>query len=244
MMPRAFIILLDSFGIGATEDAPSADVGADTFRHIAEWCAAGKADKPGVRSGPLHIPNLLRLGLGEAAKISGGQAVEGLPPVTGSVLAKYGCAAEISPGKDTPSGHWEMTGVPLHTEWGYFSGESPTFPDKLLEAFIEENQLPGVLGNCHASGTDIIQKLGEEHQKTGRPIVYTSADSVFQIAAHEKSFGLDRLYDICQSARRLVDEYQIGRVIARPFLGEAGGVLPHRQSQRLFRLSSGADFAG
>lgn len=221
-MPRAHIILLDSFGIGGAPDAAHyGDVGADTFRHIAEYCAAGKADKPGVRSGPLYIPNLLSLGLGAAAAISGGTAVTGLPTAE-KISAKYGCAAEISLGKDTPSGHWEITGVPVHTEWGYFSKEPPSFPDKLLQAFINECKLPGILGNCHASGTEVIQRLGEEHQKTGRPIVYTSADSVFQIAAHETSFGLDRLYAISETARRLVDEYNIGRVIARPFLGEPG----------------------
>lgn len=217
-MPRAFIILLDSFGIGSTDDAPVAEIGADTLRHIAEYCLAGKADKSGVRSGPLHIPHLTRLGLNGAALASKGQPIPGLATDI-SIQATYGCAAELSHGKDTPSGHWEIAGVPVFFDWGYFPPEYPSFPPVLLEALITRGHLPGVLGNKHASGTEIIAELGEEHEKTGKPIVYTSADSVFQIAAHEQSFGLERLYSLCQLARELVDEYNIGRVIARPFLG-------------------------
>ncbi|MEO8963560.1 MAG: phosphopentomutase [Gammaproteobacteria bacterium] len=221
-MPRAFIILLDSFGVGATDDAIKyGDAGADTLRHIAEWCFAGKADKAGVRSGPLNLPNLTRLGLNGAAIISGGKPVPGLATDI-SIEAAYGCAAEKSLGKDTPSGHWEIAGVPALFDWGYFPPEYPCFPDELLEDFVERCQLPGILGNRHASGTEIIQELGDEHVKTGKPIVYTSADSVFQIAAHEESFGLQRLYDICLIARDLVNEYNVGRVIARPFKGTSG----------------------
>src|SRR3990167_5484703 len=134
----------------------------------------------------------------------------------------YGCAEELSHGKDTQSGHWEIAGVPVLFDWGYFSNDNPCFPEALLQQFIAEAKLPGVLGNKHASGTVIIEELGAEHQRTGKPIVYTSADSVFQIAAHEESFGLERLYEICEIARRLVDKYNIGRVIARPFLGTPG----------------------
>lgn len=221
-MTRAFIILMDSFGIGAGADAEKfGDVGADTFRHIAEYCAAGKADKVGLRNGPLLIPNLLRLGLNGAAEASTGKPVACLSsdvPIQGM----YGSAEEISYGKDTPSGHWEMAGVPVLFEWGYFSPDYPSFPQKLLDTLIARMNLPGVLGNKHASGTEIIVELGEEHQKTGKPIVYTSADSVFQIAAHEESFGLDRLYQMSEIARELVDEYHIGRVIARPFEGTPG----------------------
>ncbi len=221
-MSRAFIILLDSFGLGATDDAIKyGDAGADTLRHIAEWCASGKADKVGVRSGALHLPNLTRLGLNQAAIISGGKPVPGLAtniPIEGA----YGVAAEKSFGKDTPSGHWEIAGVPALFDWGYFPPEYPSFPADLLEKLIELGHLPGILGNKHASGTEIIQTLGEEHQKTGKPIVYTSADSVFQIAAHEESFGLEKLYDLCELARTLVDEYNVGRVIARPFKGTPG----------------------
>lgn len=221
-MPRAFIILLDSFGIGATDDAVKyGDAGADTLRHIAEWCATGKADKAGVRSGPLNIPNLTRVGLNGAAIISGGKPIPGLATDV-AITGAYGCAAEQSFGKDTPSGHWEIAGVPALFDWGYFPPEYPSFPDELLEKFIERSKVPGILGNKHASGTEIIQELGEEHQKTGKPIVYTSADSVFQIAAHEESFGLERLYELCLIARELVNEYNVGRVIARPFKGTPG----------------------
>ncbi len=221
-MSRAFIILLDSFGIGATDDARQyGDGDADTLRHIAEWCAEGKADKIGVRQGPLTIPHLTRLGLNGAATLSGGKPVAGLL-TTITPEGAYGCAAEKSFGKDTPSGHWEIAGVPALFDWGYFPPEYPSFPDELLEKLIERGQLPGVLGNKHASGTEIIQELGEEHQKTGKPIVYTSADSVFQIAAHEESFGLARLKTLCQLARELVNDYHVGRVIARPFNGAPG----------------------
>ncbi|HSW70264.1 MAG TPA: phosphopentomutase [Gammaproteobacteria bacterium] len=221
-MPRAFIILMDSFGIGATDDAVKyGDAGADTLRHIAEWCYAGKADKPGVRQGALQVPHLVRLGLNAAAALSGGKPVPGLAidtPIEGA----YGFASEKSFGKDTPSGHWEIAGVPALFDWGYFPPEYPSFPDDLLEQFITRGHLPGVLGNKHASGTEIIQELGEEHQKTGKPIVYTSADSVFQIAAHEESFGLEKLQELCKLARELVNPYNVGRVIARPFKGQPG----------------------
>jgi phosphopentomutase len=221
-MPRAFIIMLDSFGLGATADADKfGDGGADTLGHIAEYCAQGKADKPGVRAGALSLPNLTRLGLNGAAIASTGKSIPGLDP-NQSIEAAYGCAAELSLGKDTQSGHWEMAGVPVLFEWGYFQPEYPSFPAELIDALLQQAKLPGVLGNRHASGTHIIEELGEEHQKTGKPIVYTSADSVFQIAAHEESFGLQRLYEVCDITRKLVDPYNIGRVIARPFLGEPG----------------------
>jgi phosphopentomutase len=221
-MARAFIIMLDSFGIGATADADKyGDTGADTLRHIAEYCLQGKADKAGVRSGPLHVPNLLRLGINGAAAISQGQPIAGFAtdiPITG----KYGCAQELSHGKDTQSGHWEMAGVPVLFDWGYFPPTYPSFPAELLDELIAHGNVPGVLGNEHASGTKIIEELGEEHQLTSKPIVYTSADSVLQIAAHEETFGLQRLYTLCELARQLVDAYNIGRVIARPFLGVPG----------------------
>lgn len=221
-MSRAFIILLDSFGVGATDDATKyGDEGANTLGHIAKW----RADQ----NKPLHLPNLTRLGLNGAAMISSGQPVVGLSQET-PIQAAYGCASELSYGKDTPSGHWEMAGVPVLFDWGYFPPEYPSFPEDLLEELIIRAKLPGVLGNKHASGTDVIAELGEEHQKTGKPIVYTSADSVFQIAAHEESFGLDRLYELCLIARELVDEYNVGRVIARPFTGAPGHY--HRTGNR------------
>jgi phosphopentomutase len=136
-----------------------------------------------------------------------------------SEFARYGCAAEQSKGKDTPSGHWEIAGLPLAFDWGYFPETVPCFPAELLDALCERAELPGILGNKHASGTAIIAELGAEHIETGKPICYTSADSVFQIAAHEESFGLARLYAVCEVARELVDRWRIGRVIARPFVG-------------------------
>jgi phosphopentomutase len=218
MTRRAFLLVMDSFGIGAADDAGRfGDAGSDTFGHIATACTAGQADRAGLRAGPLTIPNLQRLGLGHAATISTG----GKPAATPCTGA-WGYAVEQSRGKDTPSGHWEMAGVPVMSEWGYFPPDYPSFPAALTEALIARAKLPGVLGNRHASGTQIIEELGAEHLATGKPIVYTSADSVFQIAAHEQSFGLDRLYEISLIARELVDPYNIGRVIARPFLGAPG----------------------
>jgi len=230
-MSRAFILMLDSFGLGSTTDANKyGDAGADTLRHIADYCASGKADKNGVRSGPLRVPNLTRLGLNAAAKTSQGKSVPGLIDDDAQVEGIYGCAEEVSLGKDTQSGHWEMAGVPVLFEWGYFSPDYPSFPAALLKDLIEQAALPGVLGNKHASGTAIIEELGEAHQRTGKPIVYTSADSVFQIAAHEETFGLQRLYEVCEIARKLVDKYNIGRVIARPFVGTPGHY--HRTGNR------------
>lgn len=221
-MSRAFIIMLDSFGLGEMPDAAKyGDEGADTLRHIADYCQQSKADKAGLRAGPLHIPNLMRLGLGAAAEISQGKPIASLKSVN-PIQALYGCAAEVSHGKDTQSGHWEMAGVPVFFDWGYFLPQTNCFPNELLDELIKQAKLPGVLGNKHASGTVIIEELGEEHQKTGKPIVYTSADSVFQIAADEKTFGLERLYEVCDITRKLVDKYNIGRVIARPFIGTPG----------------------
>jgi phosphopentomutase len=212
-MGRAIILMMDSFGIGASADADRfGDVGSNTLGNIARFRSDNSA------AGPLNLPNLTRLGLMNAAEASCGEYPAGANKDIG-VIGAYGYAKEISSGKDTPSGHWEIAGVPVLFEWGYFTGETNTFPKELLDKLIERADLPGVLGNCHSSGTTIIAKLGEEHMRTGKPIVYTSADSVFQIACHEESFGLDRLYALCDIARELVDEYNIGRVIARPFVG-------------------------
>ena len=231
-MKRTVILLLDSFGLGGASDANTftgeteagesfSDEASNTLGHIAQECAEGRADIG--RSGPLKIPNLNRLGFGRACKESSGVFPEGLDAEV-EPIAAYGYAKELSTGKDTTSGHWEITGVPVEFEWGYFKEKKESFPQDLLNAFIQKAGLPGILGNCHASGTVILNELGEEHIKTGKPIVYTSADSVFQIACHEESFGLDRLYEICEIARELVDDYHIARVIARPFVGnEADG---------------------
>jgi phosphopentomutase len=220
-MARAFMLVMDSFGIGAAGDAARfGDEGADTFGHIAAACMAGTVTREG-RSGRLVLPNLERLGLAAAATASTGREVPGFDRCDGFTGA-YGFAAEQSRGKDTPSGHWEMAGVPVRFEWGYFPPEHPSFPDDLIESLIDCAKIPGVLGNRHASGTQIIDELGPEHMASGKPIVYTSADSVFQVAAHEKTFGLERLYEVCRIARALVDQYNIGRVIARPFIGNPG----------------------
>ncbi|GGB57524.1 phosphopentomutase [Roseibium aquae] len=219
-MARAILCVLDSFGIGGAPDADAfGDAGSDTLGHIAQRCAAGEADRDGLRSGPLQVPNMDRLGLGAAARASTGKAAPGLD-FAGDPEGIWGYAAEVSHGKDTPSGHWEIAGVPVLFDWGYFPDTLPTFPDALIEAVKTKTGLAGVLGNKHASGTVIIEDLGEEHIRTGLPIFYTSADSVIQIAAHETHFGLERLYELCQTVREIADPYNIGRVIARPFAGE------------------------
>jgi phosphopentomutase len=216
-MARAFIFVLDSFGIGGAPDAARfGDEGADTYGHIRERCAAGGGDRAGLRSGPIDLPNLHRFGLDHASALATGRP---LPADATAPGAFFGAGTEISSGKDTPSGHWEMSGVPVTFDWGYFPDTKPAFPAELTDAMIREGRLPGILGNCHASGTVIIEELGEEHVRTGKPIVYTSADSVIQIAAHEEAFGLERLYDLCEVTRRLADPYNVGRVIARPFVG-------------------------
>lgn len=221
-MARAFILVLDSFGIGAAPDAEKfGDVGADTLGHIADWCADGNTSPERPTAGKIKLPNMTTLGLGKAAELATGREPKGME-FTGEITGAYAACAERSFGKDTPSGHWEMAGVPVEFDWGYFQPEYPSFPDELIGKLVERCGLPGVLGNKAASGTVILDELGEEHIRTGKPIVYTSADSVFQIAAHEEHFGLERLYEVCEVARELVDDYNIGRVIARPFVGEAG----------------------
>ena len=213
--------MLDSVGIGAAADAETyGDAGADTLGHIAEACAAGRGDRAALRAGPLSLPNLDALGLGRAAEASTGRVPPGLSGASaGKAAGSWGFGVEISVGKDTPSGHWELAGTPVALPWGYFPPTEPCFPPDLIRALCRESGLDGILGDRHASGTLIVDDLGEESLRTGRPILYTSVDSVFQIAAHEEAFGLARLYDLCRIARRLCDPLRIGRVIARPFLG-------------------------
>lgn len=222
-MPRALVIVLDSFGIGAAADARAfGDAGADTLGHIAEHRLDG--------GNPLSLPNMARLGLFHAHRASTGRLAAGIT-LPDQLDGAWGYAKEISSGKDTPSGHWEMAGVPVCFEWGYFRNKADSFPEDFLDELIRRADLPGVVGNCHASGTEIIARLGVEHIETGKPIVYTSADSVFQIAVHEQFFGLERLYRLCKIARELLDDYcgdycgdnRIGRVIARPFVGNHAG---------------------
>lgn len=213
-MSRAFILLLDSFGLGAAPDAAQfGDTGANTFGHIAQW-----AHDAGT---PMQLPNLERLGLAAAAHSACGEWAAGFHLRDGFTAA-YGAAAERSTGKDTQSGHWEIAGVPVNFDWGYFPRTVPSFPAELTGKLQALSGVPGFLGDCHASGTEIINKHGDEHVASGKPIIYTSGDSVMQIAAHEEHFGLERLYAICEQAYELVKPYNIGRIIARPFTGENG----------------------
>ncbi len=218
-MARAILIVLDSVGCGGAEDAAAyGDEGSDTLGHIAEACAEGRGDRDGLRSGPLDIPNLARLGLSHACEASTGRPLAGVARPE-APTGRYGYGVEVSQGKDTPSGHWEIAGCPVPFKWGYFTALENTFPPDLVAAIIREGALPGILGNKHASGTAVIDELAEEHIRTGKPICYTSVDSVLQIAAHEEHFGLERLYALCKKVRVLVDPLRIGRVIARPFVG-------------------------
>jgi phosphopentomutase len=217
-MTRALLIVLDSVGCGGAEDAETyGDAGADTLGHIAEACALGRGNRDGLRRGPLAVPHLDALGLGQAMQASTGRRPPGL--MLGEPRGQFGFGVETSRGKDTPSGHWEIAGTPVDFDWGYFPETIPAFPKSLTDSLIAEGKLPGVLANKHASGTVVIEDHGEEHLRTGKPICYTSADSVLQIAAHEEAFGLERLYDLCRIARKLCDPLSIGRVIARPFVG-------------------------
>jgi phosphopentomutase len=198
---RITLIVLDGAGIGAMPDAPEwGDAGSDTFGHICE-------------SRQLNLPHLQGLGLGNIRALSGVPAIK-------NPRGGYGKCALKSNGKDTTTGHWEMAGIILERAFPTYPNG---FPKSVIDEFIAKTGVPGILGNIPASGTEIIKQLGEEHVKTKKPIVYTSADSVFQIAAHEEVISLERLYQICEIARAMLrGEHEVGRVIARPFLGETG----------------------
>lgn len=227
-MARALLLVLDSVGIGASADAADyGDEGADTLGHVAEWRAA--------RGRPLSLPTLVGLGLGAAAAAASGRPLAGLA-AQGAFAARHGFAVETSRGKDTPSGHWELAGLPVAFDWGYFPRTIPCLPASLTDALVAACALPGILGNKHASGTEIIDELGEAHGRTGMPILYTSADSVLQIAAHEETFGLPRLYDLCTAARPLCDPLRIGRVIARPFVGTRPGDFRRTANRRDYAI--------
>ncbi|MCI9866704.1 phosphopentomutase [Rhizobium skierniewicense] len=235
-MARAFLLLLDSFGVGGAPDAEAyGDLGSNTLGHIAEFCAAGAADRAGLRAGPLKLPNMSALGLLNIAHLASGERPAGMQPPE-RIYGLHGCASEVSKGKDTPSGHWEIAGTPVRFDWGYFPTEGDAFSPELVAAICAEGGVPGILGNCHASGTDIIARFGAEHIKTGKPICYTSSDSVFQIAAHEEHFGLERLIAFCQTVRKLVDPLNIGRVIARPFTGETPATFERTGNRRDFSV--------
>lgn len=222
-MARAFLVVLDSAGCGGAPDADRffngdvPDTGANTLGHIAAACAAREAEDG--RTGPLKMPHLDALGLGAAIRLASGARAEGLDA---DPVGLWGAAQEISVGKDTPSGHWEMAGLPVPWDWSYFPDTIPAFPDDLVEEVKRLAGVGGILGNEHASGTEIIARLGEEHQRSGWPICYTSSDSVFQIAAHEETFGLDRLLALCEGLAPMLHARKVGRVIARPFTGEPG----------------------
>ncbi len=198
---RAIVIVLDSVGVGALPDAAEfGDTGANTLGHVAEHC------------GGLNLPNMQKMGLGNIIPVAG------VPPVD-KPTAAWGLMSEASNGKDTMAGHWEMMGLIVEKPFPVYP---EGFTEEIIEKFCKAAGVKGVLANKAASGTAIIAELGDEHVKTGLPIVYTSADSVFQIAAHEEVISVDKLYEICEKTRLLCNEYQIGRVIARPFVGADG----------------------
>lgn len=214
-MPRAFLIVMDSVGCGGAPDADRfGDAGSNTLGHIAEACASGRADVD--RKGPFQLPVLDGLGLGAAIRLASGLAAPGLGAEPHGL---WGAATEVSNGKDTPSGHWELAGVPVPWSWTYFPRTIPAFPDDIVTEVCRLAGTGGILGNCHASGIPIIAEHIEAHLKTGWPICYTSADSVFQIAAHEEAFGLGRLLKLCADLAPMLHARKVGRVIARPFVG-------------------------
>lgn len=214
-MGRAILIVLDSVGCGGAPDAADfGDEGSNTLGHIIQYRA-------GSDEGQIKLPHMDALGLGAAIRLSTGIETPGLDATPTGL---WGAATEISKGKDTPSGHWELTGVPVPFAWHFFPTTIPAFPDDLIEEFCQKAGLPGILGNKHSSGVPIMEELAAEHIATGKPICYTSVDSVFQIAAHEETFGLERLYEICKIGAELMHPMKVGRVIARPFVGsEADG---------------------
>lgn len=228
---RAFVIVMDSVGIGGASDADRffndgrPDTGANTVGHVAA-----------ARS--LNMPHLDRLGLGAALRLASG--AEG-PGLGAEPRGLWGAATEISPGKDTPSGHWEIAGVPVPWQWHYFPDTTPAFPPEVTTRICELAATGGILGNCHASGTQVIEDFGAEHLRSGWPICYTSADSVLQIAAHEERFGLNRLLALCEGLAPMLHRMRVGRVIARPFLGEAPGRFRRTPNRRDFAIAPPSD---
>jgi len=212
---RVILVVLDSVGMGASKDAARfGDEKSDTLGHIASWCAKN--------SKPFFVPNLNRWGIGELVTGPGFEK-------NSKHVASLASLEEISPGKDTTTGHWEISGTPLLKEF-------PTYPqgfaDEVLKKWAAENNLAGWLCNAVGSGTQVLTDYGVEHMKSGKPIVYTSADSVWQIAAHEETFGLERLHEICRSARKYADKLGLGRVIARPFLGTSPADFKRTENRR------------
>ncbi|MEM1075749.1 MAG: phosphopentomutase [Pseudomonadota bacterium] len=220
-MPRAFLVVMDSVGVGGAPDADQffngsvPDTGANTLAHIAEACALGAASCG--RDGPLSLPTLDDMGLGRAVHLASGVVAPGMGREPKGL---WGVATEQSRGKDTPSGHWELAGLPVPWDWHHFPDTIPAFPANIVREVCELADVGGILGNCHASGTAIIDAHGAEHIRLGWPICYTSADSVFQIATHEVHFGLDRLLELCAGLAPTLHAMKVGRVIARPFVGD------------------------
>ncbi len=232
-MARVFLCVLDSVGCGGAPDAARyGDEGANTLLHIAEACAGGRADEG--RHGPLAVPNLDALGLGAAIRLSSGKAAPGLGAAP---TGRWGVAEESSAGKDTQSGHWELAGLPVTRDWHYFPRTVPAFPSELMAELISRSGIPGTLANCHASGTEVIDQFGPEHITSGKPIVYTSADSVVQIAAHETHFGLERLLEVCRIAAAIFHPLNVGRIIARPFVGETPGSFVRTPNRKDFAIA-------
>ena len=210
-MAKVILMVIDGFGVGHAPDAKDfGDIGANSFANLAEKFEQEKGRE-------LNLPNLASMGLIKLGAEASDKAVNHAK--VDEYHGAYGYAAEISTGKDTPSGHWEMAGVPVLFDWCYFTDRENSFSQELQDQINQATGFSGMLGNCHASGTTIIAELGEEHIKSGLPICYTSADSVFQVAAHEEHFGLDNLYEYCQIVQKIVEPMNIGRVIARPFVG-------------------------
>lgn len=232
-MARAFLVVIDSVGIGGAPDADTffngdvPDTGANTLGHIAQACAAGQAEEG--RTGPMELPVMASLGLGAAIKAASGIEIDAFDvPLRGT----WGAATEVSRGKDTPSGHWELAGLPVPWDWAYFERTEGSFDAALIAQVCALAGVDGILGDCHAPGTAIIERFGAEHMRTGQPICYTSADSVFQIAAHEETFGRARLIQLCADLAPFLHARRVGRVIARPFVGtpETGFTrTPHRR---------------
>jgi phosphopentomutase len=236
-MSRVVILVADGLGIGSSADAEQfGDVGANTFFHIYQFMKQLSMKQRSIKgeAPELHLPNLAKLGLLKACEQANNVDID-LPCNTPPISA-YGYMQEISTGKDTPSGHWEMAGVPVLFDWGYFKDKTNSFPTEFIAELTARTRVTGILGNCHAPGTDILVKHGEQHIQNQQPICYTSVDSVFQVAAHEEHFGLQRLYDFCEVARELLDKYNIGRVIARPFLGEQAAEFKRTGNRRDFSV--------
>ena len=217
MTGKGILIVLDAVGIGGAPDAKNFDdQGADTLGNIRKACVKGEANLK--RFGKLRIPHLAKLGIFASHALANNYYLENNNFFC-SKEASFACATEVSKGKDTPTGHWELAGTPIQWDWKYFENKSHSFPDKQINLIISKFALSGILGNCHSSGTEIIKKFGNEHILSLKPIFYTSRDSVVQIACHEKYFGLEKLYKLCQFSAEVFHPLKVGRVIARPFLG-------------------------